>query len=125
MHRVPPRRPRRGFTPSTRGFRPRRNGWGTFIGIIAICKITVALTGGKTNLAKTLGAIFVVTNLWTCKVFLPMNALMEEHWTNKKNNPEMTNKGSVTPFCAMLFIESICWIVAQGLVTEPPKPKLQ
>ena len=46
------------------------------------------------------------------------------HWTNKKNNPEMTNKGSVTPFCAMLAVESICWIIAQGLVTEPPKPKL-
>ena len=47
------------------------------------------------------------------------------HWTNKKNNPAMENKGSVTPFCAMLAVESICWVVAQGLVTEPPKPKLQ
>ena len=87
-------------------------------------KITVALTGGKTTLAKTLGALSVAGNIWTIKVFLPMNALMEEHWTNKKNNPEMTNKGSVTPFCAMLAVESACWIVAQGLVTEPPKPKL-
>ena len=100
------------------------NGWGTFIGTIALIKIAVALTGGKTTLAKTLGALFVVTNLWLCKVFLPMNALMEEHWTNKKNNPAMENKGSVTPFCAMLAVESICWIVAQGLVSEPPKPKI-
>ena len=46
------------------------------------------------------------------------------HWTNKKNTPAMENKGSVTPFCAMLAVESICWIVAQGLVTEPPKPKI-
>ena len=43
---------------------------------------------------------------------------MEEHWTNKKNNPAMENKGSVTPFCAMLAVKSICWIVAQGLVTS-------
>ena len=53
------------------------NGWGTFIGTIALIKIAVALTGGKTTLAKTLGALFVVTNLWLCKVFLPMHALME------------------------------------------------
>ena len=46
------------------------------------------------------------------------------HWTNKKNNPAMENKGSVTPFCAMLAVESVCWIVALGLVTEPPKPKI-
>ena len=100
------------------------NGWGTFIGIIALMKITVALTGGKTTLAKTLGALSVAGNIWTIKVFLPMNALMEAHWTNKKNNPAMENKGSVTPFCAMLAVESICWIIAQGLVTEPPKPKI-
>ena len=112
------------MTPSTRAFRPRRNGWGTFIGIIALMKIAVALTGGKTTLAKTLGALSVLGNVWTIKVFLPMNALMEAHWTNKKNNPAMENKGSVTPFCAMLAVESICWIVAQGLVTEPPKPKI-
>ena len=36
------------------------NGWGTFIGIIALMKITVALTGGKTTLAKTLGALSVL-----------------------------------------------------------------
>ena len=42
------------------------NGWGTFIGTIALIKIAVALTGGKTTLAKTLGAVFVVTNLWLC-----------------------------------------------------------
>ena len=34
------------------------NGWGTFIGTIALIKIAVALTGGKTTLAKTLGALF-------------------------------------------------------------------
>ena len=100
------------------------NGWGTFIGIIALMKITVALTGGETTLAKTLGALSVLGNVWTIKVFLPMNDLMEAHWTNKRNNPAMENKGSVTPFCAMLAVESICWVVAQGLVTEPPKPKI-
>ena len=78
---MPPRRPRRGFAPSTRGFRSRRNGWGTFIGIIALMKITVALTGGKTTLAKTLGALSVLGNVWTIKVFLPMNDLMEAHGT--------------------------------------------
>ena len=79
VYRVPPPRPRRSFTPSTRGFRSRRNGWGTFIGIIAITKIAVALTGGKTTLAKTLGALYVLGNVWTIKVFLPMNDLMEAH----------------------------------------------
>ena len=79
MHRVPPRCPRRGFTPSTRGFRSRRNGWGTFIGIIALTKIAVALTGGKTTLAKTLGTLYVLGNIWTIKVFLPMNDLMEAY----------------------------------------------
>ena len=78
---MPPPRPRRSFTPSTRGFRSRRNGWGTFIGIIALMKITVALTGGKTTLAKTLGALSVAGNIWTIKVFLPMNDLMEAHGT--------------------------------------------
>ena len=57
------------------------NGWGTFIGIIALMKITVALTGGKTTLAKTLGALSVLGNVWTIKVFLPMNDLMEAHGT--------------------------------------------
>ena len=66
------------------------------------------------TLAKTLGALFVVTNLWLCKVFLPMNALMEEHWTNKKNNPAMVNKGDVTPFCAMIVIESVCWLARRA-----------
>ena len=42
-------------------------------------KITVALTGGKTTLAKTLGALYVLGNIWTIKVFLPMNDLMEAH----------------------------------------------
>ena len=55
------------------------NGWGTFIGIIALMKITVALTGGKTTLAKTLGALSVAGNIWTIKVFLPMNDLMEAY----------------------------------------------
>ena len=73
----------------------------------------------------TLGAIFVVTNLWLCKVFLPMNALMEAHWTNKKNNPAMENKGDVTPFCAMLVIESVCWLVAQGGLVDFGKIKLE
>ena len=100
------------------------NGWGTFIGTIALIKIAVALTGGKTTLAKTLGALFVVTNLWLCKVFLPMNALMEEHWTNKKNNPAMVNKGDVTPFCAMLVIESVCWLVSQGGLVDFGKIKM-
>ena len=86
MHRVPPRRPRRSFTPSTRGFCSRRNGWGTFIGIIALMKITVALTGGKTTLAKTLGALSVAGNIWTIKVFLPMNDLMEAHGTVWKSH---------------------------------------
>jgi len=44
-------------------------------------KITVALTGGKTTLAKTLGALSVLGNIWTIKVFLPMNDLMEAHGT--------------------------------------------
>ena len=57
------------------------NGWGTFIGIIALTKIAVALTGGKTTLAKTLGALYVLGNVWTIKVFLPMNDLMEAHGT--------------------------------------------
>ena len=100
------------------------NGWGTFIGTIALLKIAVALTGGQTTLAKTLGAVFVVTNLWLCKVFLPMNALMEEHWTNKKNNPAMVNKGDVTPFCAMLVIESVCWLVSQGGLVDFGKIKM-
>ena len=100
------------------------NGWGTFIGIIALMKITVALTGGKTTLAKTLGALSVLGNVWTIKVFLPMNALMEEHWTNKKNNPAMVNKGDVTPFCAMLVIESVCWLVSQGGLVDFGKIKM-
>ena len=57
------------------------NGWGTFIGIIALSKMVVALTGGKTTLAKTLGALYVLGNVWTIKVFLPMNDLMEAHGT--------------------------------------------
>ena len=57
------------------------NGWGTFIGIIALTKIAVALTGGKTTLAKTLGSLYVLGNVWTIKVFLPMNDLMEAHGT--------------------------------------------
>ena len=57
------------------------NGWGTFIGIIALSKMIVALTGGKTTLAKTLGALYVLGNIWTIKVFLPMNDLMEAHGT--------------------------------------------
>ena len=57
------------------------NGWGTFIGIIAITKIAVALTGGKTTLAKTLGALYIAGNIWTIKVFLPMNDLMEAYGT--------------------------------------------
>ena len=52
---------------------------GTFIGIIALSKMVVALTGGKTTLAKTLGALYVLGNIWTIKVFLPMNDLMEAH----------------------------------------------
>ena len=54
---------------------------GTFIGIIALSKMIVALTGGKTTLAKTLGALYVLGNIWTIKVFLPMNDLMEAHGT--------------------------------------------
>ena len=87
-------------------------------------KITVALTGGKTTLAKTLGALSVLGNVWTIKVFLPMNALMEAHWTNKKNNPAMVNKGDVTPFCAMLVIESVCWLVSQGGLVDFGKIKM-
>ena len=34
------------------------NGWGTFIGIIAITKIAVALTGGKTT-RQALGALYI------------------------------------------------------------------
>ena len=53
-----------------------------------------------------------------------MNALMEEHWTNKKNNPAMVNKGDVTPFCAMLVIESVCWLVSQGGLVDFGKIKM-
>ena len=36
---------------------------------------------------------------------------MEEHWTNRKNNPAKVNKGSTIPFVAMLGVESLCWLV--------------
>ena len=46
------------------------------------------------------------------------------HWTNKKNNPAMVNKGDVTPFCAMLVIESVCWLVSQGGLVDFGKIKM-
>ena len=49
-------------------------------------KITVALTGGKTTLAKTLGALSVLGNVWTIKVFLPMNDLMDAYGTVWKSH---------------------------------------
>ena len=87
------------------------NGWGTFIGTIALVKMAVALTGGTSDLAKTLAFIFIVTNIGMCVAFWPMEALMEEHWTNKRNNPAAENKGSVVPLMAMLGVESLCWLV--------------
>ena len=84
------------------------NSWGTFIATIALVKMAVALTGGKTTLAKTLALLFIVTNVWLIACFWPMNKLMQEHWTNKKNNPAMVNKGDVTPFAAMMVVESDC-----------------
>ena len=68
----------------------------------------VALTGGKTQLAKTLALVFILTNVYFALCLLPMNGLMQEHWTNKKNNPAMVNKGDVTPFAAMMVVESVC-----------------
>lgn len=40
-----------------------------------------------------------------------MNKLMEDHWTNKKNNPAGVNKGSALPFVAMIGVESVCWLL--------------
>ena len=51
------------------------------------------------------------THTWdryTCVVFLPMDKLMEDHWT--KNKP-YTNKGSAVPFIAMLGVETVCWFL--------------
>eukprot|EP00320_Phaeocystis_rex_P020538 CAMPEP_0119068598 /NCGR_PEP_ID=MMETSP1178-20130426/11043_1 /TAXON_ID=33656 /ORGANISM="unid sp, Strain CCMP2000" /LENGTH=165 /DNA_ID=CAMNT_0007050313 /DNA_START=71 /DNA_END=568 /DNA_ORIENTATION=- len=87
------------------------NGWGTFIGTIALVKMAAALSGGNQPLVKTLAAIFIAANIWLIIVFMPMDKLMEAHWTNKKNNPAMENKGSVVPFCAMLGAESLSWLV--------------
>ena len=50
---------------------------------------------------------------------------MEEHWTNKKNNPAMVNKGDATGFCVMLLVESVLWVVAQGGVVDLSKVKIE
>ena len=39
---------------------------------------------------------------YLCVLFLPMEKLMEDHWTKTK---PYTNKGSVVPFIAMLGVE--------------------
>ena len=100
------------------------NGWGTFIATIALIKIVVALTGGDTPLAKTLGAVFCLSNLAVMASFYPAQKLMEEHWTNKKNNPAMTNKGDVMGFVGMLAVESILWPIAQDGFINPNHIKL-
>ena len=53
----------------------------------------------------------VHTRSYVCFIFLPIDELMEEHWTNRKNNPAKVNKGSTIPFVAMLGVESLCWLV--------------
>ena len=101
------------------------NAWGTFIATIALLKIAVALTGGNSALAKTAGAIFCLTNLRTMMAFYPAQALMEAHWTNKKNNPAMVNKGDVMGFVVMLGVEAILWPIAQGGFINPAHIKME
>ena len=88
--------------------------WGAFIATIALLKFAVALTGGKTPLAKTLAMIFVVTNVWVCVTFYPYQGLLDEHYSNKKLFPE-GNKGDTMGFIGMLAVESVCWVVATEL----------
>merc|ERR1719345_639133 len=75
--------------------------WGTFLATIALLKMAVALSG-------TLAVIFIASNIYLCVLFLPMEKLMEDHWTKTK---PYTNKGSVVPFIAMLGVESVCWFL--------------
>jgi len=91
------------------------NNWGTFIATIALAKMAVALLGGKTGLAKALAMVFILGNVWSILCILPMNGLMEAHWTdpkNKKLNPSLVNKGDVSGFCILLGIECALWLVA-------------
>ena len=101
------------------------NCWGSWIATLALIKIAVALTGGqRSTLSRTLAMIFIVGNAWVILKFLPAQQLMEDHWTDKKNNKEMTNKGNVMPFIALMAIECVLWPVAQDGIVDFNKIKI-
>ena len=78
---------------------------GAFIGTIALVKIVVALTGGTTPLARTLGLLFAVTNVWVCARMWPMGALMADYHGEGKNNPALHIKLNVL-FSPLLLLPS-------------------
>eukprot|EP00729_Bicosta_minor_P003977 gene3977-15192_t len=90
------------------------NAWGAFIGTIALVKIVVALTGGTTPLARTLGLLFAVTNVWVCARMWPMGALMADYHGEG-------NKGDVTGFIVMLGVEALLWLVSTAPSGEKGK----